>query len=94
MLLGMFALGVDAYVMAGILPSIAEDFRVSIGVAGQTVSVFTLCYAIAAPVFATFMSKTNAKYTLVYPFIDFKRTSGDRGRAILAISLISIRFLS
>ncbi|MCR8996281.1 MFS transporter [Brevibacillus laterosporus] len=65
LLLGMFALGVDAYVMAGILPSIAEDFRVSIGVAGQTVSVFTLCYAIAAPVFATFMSKTNAKYTLV-----------------------------
>ncbi|MED1662788.1 MFS transporter [Brevibacillus laterosporus] len=65
LLLGMFALGVDAYVMAGILPSIAEDFGVSIGASGQTVSVFTLCYAIAAPVFATLMSKTNAKYTLV-----------------------------
>ncbi|NKQ21099.1 MFS transporter [Brevibacillus laterosporus] len=65
LLLGMFALGVDAYVMAGILPSIAEDFGVSIGASGQTVSVFTLCYAIAAPVFATLMSKTNAKYTLL-----------------------------
>nr|WP_113758067.1 MFS transporter [Brevibacillus laterosporus] len=65
LILGMFALGVDAYVMAGILPSIAENFGVSIGKAGQTVSVFTLCYAIAAPVFATIMSKTNTKNTLV-----------------------------
>lgn len=63
--LGMFALGMDAYVMAGILPSIADDFGVSIGKAGQTVSVFTLCYAIAAPLFATAMSKTNTKNTLI-----------------------------
>ncbi|MGF9965722.1 MFS transporter [Bacillus rhizoplanae] len=63
--IGMFALGVDAYVMAGILPSIADEFRVSIGKAGQTVSMFTLCYAIAAPLFAAMMSKTNAKNTLL-----------------------------
>ncbi|MGG2092521.1 MFS transporter [Bacillus sp. S13(2024)] len=63
--IGMFALGVDAYVMAGILPSIADEFRVSIGKAGQTVSIFTLCYAIAAPLFAAMMSKTNAKNTLL-----------------------------
>jgi len=65
LILGMFALGVDAYVMAGILPSIAEDFGVSIGKAGQTVSIFTLCYAIAAPLFATVMSKINTKNTLL-----------------------------
>ncbi|MEI4832219.1 MFS transporter [Bacillus sp. FJAT-53711] len=63
--IGMFALGVDAYVMAGILPSIADGFRVSIGKAGQTVSIFTLCYAIAAPLFAAMMSKMNAKNTLL-----------------------------
>ncbi|MFD0771380.1 MFS transporter [Bacillus sp. CGMCC 1.60114] len=63
--IGMFALGVDAYVMAGILPSITDEFRVSIGKAGQTVSIFTLCYAIAAPLFAAMMSKTNAKNTLL-----------------------------
>jgi predicted MFS family arabinose efflux permease len=65
LILGMFALGVDAYVMAGILPSIAADFGVSIGKAGQTVSIFTLCYAIAAPLFATVMSKMNTKNTLL-----------------------------
>ena len=63
--IGMFALGVDAYVMAGILPSIADEFHVSIGKAGQTVSIFTLCYAFAAPLFAAMMSKTNAKHILL-----------------------------
>ncbi|MFD3445912.1 MFS transporter [Microbacteriaceae bacterium 4G12] len=63
--IGMFALGVDAYVMAGILPNIADAFHVSIGKAGQTVSIFTLCYAIAAPLFAAMMSKTNTKHTLL-----------------------------
>ncbi|MBO1625123.1 MFS transporter [Bacillus arachidis] len=62
---GMFALGVDAYIMAGILPQIADDFHVSIGTAGQTVSIFTICYAIAAPLFATFMRKANTKHTLL-----------------------------
>lgn len=61
----MFALGVDAYIMAGILPQIADDFHVSIGTAGQTVSIFTICYAIAAPLFATFMRKANTKHTLL-----------------------------
>jgi len=62
---GMFALGVDAYIMAGILPQIADDFHVSIGTAGQTVGIFTICYAIAAPLFATFMRKANTKHTLL-----------------------------
>lgn len=63
--IGMFALGVDAYVMAGILPNIADEFDVSIGKAGQAVSIFTLCYALAAPLFASIMSKTNAKHILL-----------------------------
>lgn len=65
LLFGMFALGVDAYVMAGILPLIAADFGVSIGAAGQSVSAFTLCYAIAAPLFATMMRRTNTKHILI-----------------------------
>ncbi|EMA6344815.1 MFS transporter [Bacillus cytotoxicus] len=63
--LGMFALGIDAYIMAGILPQIANDFHISIGTAGQTVSIFTICYAFTAPLFATFMKKTNVKHTLL-----------------------------
>ncbi|HEX7907574.1 MAG TPA: MFS transporter [Paraburkholderia sp.] len=51
--LGTFALGIDAYIMAGLLPGIASSFDVPAAVAGQTVTVFTACYAIAAPLFGT-----------------------------------------
>src|SRR3989442_7158021 len=49
--LGTFALGIDAYIMAGLLPGIANTFAVSASVAGQTVTMFTPCYAVAAPGF-------------------------------------------
>lgn len=65
LLFGMFALGADAYVMAGILPQIADSYQVSIGWAGQSVSIFTLCYAIAAPLFAALVSQVNTKQILI-----------------------------
>ncbi len=34
--LGMFALGTDSFVVAGVLPQIASTYHVSIGVAGQS----------------------------------------------------------
>ncbi|MDR2991957.1 MAG: MFS transporter, partial [Burkholderiaceae bacterium] len=52
---GMFALGIDAYVIAGLLPGIAHTFSVTEVQAGQCVAVFTLSYAISAPVLATLM---------------------------------------
>jgi DHA1 family inner membrane transport protein len=41
--------GTDAFVIAGLLPPIAESLQVSIGQAGQLVTVFALAYAISAP---------------------------------------------
>ena len=54
--LGMFALGLDAYVVAGLLPEIGVTFHATPSEVGQTVTVFTLCYALAAPVFATLLA--------------------------------------
>ncbi|MCJ2119023.1 MFS transporter [Methylobacterium sp. J-001] len=54
--LGMFALGLDAYVVAGLLPGIGAAFQVEPGEAGQAVTVFTLAYALAAPVCATLLA--------------------------------------
>lgn len=54
--LGMFALGLDAYVVAGLLPGIGASFGITPGEAGQTVTVFTLTYALAAPVCATLLA--------------------------------------
>jgi MFS transporter, DHA1 family, inner membrane transport protein len=50
--LGMFALGTDAFVIAGVLPVIARDMRVTEGLAGQLVTVFSLTYGFGAPALA------------------------------------------
>jgi predicted MFS family arabinose efflux permease len=63
--LGMFALGLDAYVVAGLVPMIQHDLGSSIGATGQTVTAFTLSYAIAAPLFATVVAGRRAKIIMI-----------------------------
>ncbi|MBB5935261.1 MFS transporter [Streptomyces zagrosensis] len=50
--LGAFTLGLDAYVMAGLLPVVADDLDTTVSLAGQMVTVFTLAYALSAPLVA------------------------------------------
>ena len=50
--LGMFALGTDAFIVAGVLPAIAHETGVSEGLAGQLITVFSLTYGLGAPVLA------------------------------------------
>jgi len=49
---GSFAMGTDSFVLAGILPNIAGGLHVSTAAAGQTITVFALTYALAAPLLA------------------------------------------
>ncbi|MFD4529540.1 MFS transporter [Streptomyces sp. NPDC058470] len=63
--LGTFAVGTDGMVMAGILPLIARDLDVSISVAGQTVTVFALAYAVLAPVLAAATARWPRRRTLL-----------------------------
>jgi len=48
--LGMFALGTDNFVVAGILPSVAKSLDTTASLAGQMVTVYALSYAVMAPV--------------------------------------------
>ncbi|MEV4436010.1 MFS transporter [Streptomyces sp. NPDC049555] len=63
--LGAFALGLDAYVTAGLLPVIADDFHASVSATGQMVTTFTLAYAIASPIFATLLSASRVRLGLL-----------------------------
>ncbi|MCC3766903.1 MFS transporter [Streptomyces sp. UNOC14_S4] len=63
--LGAFALGLDAYVTAGLLPVIADDFDSSVSATGQMVTTFTLAYAIASPIFAALLSASRARLGLL-----------------------------
>ncbi|HYX48748.1 MAG TPA: MFS transporter, partial [Ktedonobacteraceae bacterium] len=50
--LGMFALGTDAFIIAGVLPLIAHDTGASEAQVGQLITVFALTYGLGAPVLA------------------------------------------
>ena len=67
----MFTLGLDAYVVAGILPEIGKTFGTSDAINAQTVTAFTLCYAIAAPVFATLLVRKSVKKVLIGALLVF-----------------------
>jgi predicted MFS family arabinose efflux permease len=51
--LGTFAIGTDAYVVAGILPAVARSLDVSVAAAGQFVTVYSFTYAVLTPLIAT-----------------------------------------
>ncbi|MFG2833279.1 MFS transporter [Streptomyces sp. NPDC048434] len=62
--LGTFTVGTDAYVMAGILPQVAEDLGVSVSAAGQLVTVFALAYALLAPLGASAAARLPGRTVL------------------------------
>jgi predicted MFS family arabinose efflux permease len=50
--LGTFAIGTEGFMIAGILPMIADDLHVSVAATGHLVTCFALVYAVAAPLLA------------------------------------------
>ncbi|MBT2321876.1 MFS transporter [Variovorax paradoxus] len=63
--LGMFAIGTDNFVVAGILPGVAGSLHTSISLAGQMVTVYALSYAVMAPVMAAVAGSWPRKLLLV-----------------------------
>lgn len=51
--LGSFALGTDAFIVAGLIHDISSETGVSEGLVGQMATVFTLCYAVSGPVLSS-----------------------------------------
>lgn len=62
---GMFALGTDSYVVAGVLPQVARTYSVSIGAAGQMTTVYALTFALLAPTIAALAAEVPRK-TMLY----------------------------
>lgn len=55
------AVGLVELILGGILPTIADDFHISISSAGQLISIFALIYAISGPVLLVLTSKIERK---------------------------------
>jgi predicted MFS family arabinose efflux permease len=63
--LGMFALGTDSFVVAGVLPEIARGFDIGIGAAGQMTTIYALSFALLAPTVAALAAHVSRKRLLL-----------------------------
>ncbi len=63
--LGTFAVGTDAYVVAGFLPAMAHSLRVTESTAGQSATAFAIAYAVLSPVLATALARMPRRALLV-----------------------------
>ena len=61
-----FSTGIDGYVLAGLLPAIADDLHVVEAAAGQLVSVFALTSALSAPLLSTVTSRWERRRTIAW----------------------------
>jgi predicted MFS family arabinose efflux permease len=63
--LGAFAIGVEGFMIAGLLPTLARDLKVGLPSTGYLVTAFSLAYAIAAPVMAVLTARLERRRLLV-----------------------------
>ncbi|WP_435592251.1 MFS transporter [Nocardia sp. bgisy118] len=63
--LGTFAVGTDAFILAGFLPDMATALGVSTATAGAAVTVFAAAYALLSPVLATVTAQLPRRALLV-----------------------------
>lgn len=60
-----FSNGIDGYVLAGLLPAIADSLQVSTALAGQLLAIFALTSALAGPVLGALTSGWERRSTIV-----------------------------
>ncbi|MCL1090178.1 MFS transporter [Shewanella profunda] len=63
--LGAFSLGMASYVTAGLIPLIEQAFNVSVGLAAQLVTAFTLAYGIGSPIAVAVLPANRQKNGLL-----------------------------
>ena len=69
--LGGLAIGTTEFVMMGLLPSVAHDFRISIPAAGYAISAYALGVVIGAPLLTTLGRSLPPKRILVLLMVMF-----------------------
>ena len=62
---GTFVIGAESFILAGILPGIADDLDVSIAACGQLIAAYALAYAIGSPILATLLAGAPRKPMLI-----------------------------
>lgn len=85
-----FAIGTEAFVITGLLPTIAADIDISIAGTGLLVTVYALTYAVGSPILAVVFNNIDRKGAMVLALICF--VAGNLAAAVadgLAMLLIA-----
>ncbi|MEO3873329.1 MFS transporter [Nonomuraea sp. B12E4] len=81
--LGVFVVGTDSFVIAGILPAMAESLQVSTTTAGQLITAYALAYALLSPVMGAITANWPRKRLLLVGLTVF--TLGNMATAVLPV---------
>ena len=68
---GMFSIGTDSFVVAGVLPQVSTSFGVPIALAGQMVTLYALSLALLSPVIAATAAHWPRKRLLLTGLVIF-----------------------
>lgn len=69
--LAAFAVQTDDFIIIGVLPSIASDMDVSEAAAGQLVTIYSLVYALTAPLWAILFAQIPHRQALLWALAVF-----------------------
>ncbi|WP_121745118.1 MFS transporter [Streptomyces sp. E2N166] len=69
--LTLLATATDEFVIAGVLPAVADDLEVSVAAAGQLVTVFAVVYAVGAPTLSVVCERFAKRTVLVVGLLLF-----------------------
>jgi predicted MFS family arabinose efflux permease len=64
--LAAFAIGTEAFVIAGLLPAIATEVQISVAAAGQLVTAYALAYAVGSPILAVTFNNLDRRNVLAF----------------------------
>jgi MFS transporter, DHA1 family, putative efflux transporter len=67
----LFVVGTDLFVVSPLIPFLANDFHVSARVAGLSVTLFSLGYVIAAPLFGRLADRLGRRHVLTWCLVAF-----------------------
>jgi DHA1 family inner membrane transport protein len=72
----IFATGTDAGVVAGMLPQIAQDFHLSIGITGQLLTAYAITYAVGSPFFGVLSARYRSERLIIVCLLSFALAVG------------------
>ncbi|WP_207933421.1 MFS transporter [Actinomadura sp. GC306] len=84
----------DDYVIAGVLPEIAGSLGVSVGTAGQLVTVFSVTVAVAAPPAAVMTARIPRRTLLVSSALVFTAANAVAALSPTFATLMGLRVLA